>query len=290
MKQRIERESGGRVKVSLFFGGRRGSEREMLTELRRGKLQAAGLSNAIVATEVPELGVLELPFLFRDAAEVDYVIDDVVGKELEAKMADKGLFLNFWAENGWRSIGTRTRPIRTPDDVRGLKVRAQESPINVAFWDALEAKSTEIPLNEVLSALQTGVIEGFDQTPVYMVGAGWHTQIKYYSLTEHVYQPACMVYNKRFIESLPEDLRKIVLGDGRAESAKNRKRVRSMAEDVLKELRDQKIEVNALTEEQKSAFRVRVEPVYEKLKDSVGADLLARVRKALEEYRQKHRP
>lgn len=289
IKRRIEKESNGRVKVACYFNGRRGSEREMLTELRHGKLQGAGLSNAIIATEVPELAVLELPFLFRNDAEVDFVIDEVVGKDLEAKIAEKGIFLNFWAENGWRSIGTRTRAVHAPADAKGLKVRAQETPINVELWKRLEATPTEIPLNEVLSALQTGLIEGFDQTPVYMSAAGWHTQIKYYTLTEHVYQPACLVYNKRFIESLPDDLRKIVIGDGRAESAENRRRVRAMAADVVKELEAAKIEVIRLSDAEKDAFRAKVAGLPADFKESVGPALLEKVQKALEARRAKER-
>jgi TRAP-type C4-dicarboxylate transport system substrate-binding protein len=288
IKQRIERESGGRVKVSLFFGGRRGSEREMLVELRRGRLQAAGLSNGIVATEVPEVGVLELPFLFRSAAEADHVIDDVIGRDLEAKIAEKGLYLGFWAENGWRSIGTRNRPIHRPEDVVGLKVRAQESPINVAFWNELHAVPIEIPLTEVLPSLQTGVIEAFDQTPVYMSGAGWHTQIKYYTLTEHSYQPAGLYFNKRFIDALPEDLRKIVLGDPRRETLENRRRVRAMADEVLRALPTAKIEVIRLTDAEKEAFRAKVAGVSAEV-PGVTAALIAKVQKALEEMRASQR-
>ncbi len=285
IKQRIERESGGRLKVALFFGGRRGSEAEMLAELRRGKLQAAAVSNGILTTVVPECGVLEMPFLFRDAAEADHVIDEVVGGELAAKLSEKGIVLNLWAENGWRSIGTRSKPVRRPEDVRGLRVRAQESAISVEFWKALGAAATPIPLNEVLSALQTGVIQGFDQTPVYMTAAGWHTQIQYYTLTEHMYQPACMVLNRRFLESLPEDLQKIVLGDPRAESLKNRARVRAAADELVAELAAQKIEVIRLTEAEREAFRAAVEPLYSTLRETVGPALLDRVRAALNRYR-----
>jgi tripartite ATP-independent transporter DctP family solute receptor len=285
IKQRIERESGGRVRLALFFGGRRGSEADMLTELRRGKLQAAALSNGIVTTVVPECAVLEMPFFFRDSAEADHVIDEVVGQDLATKMAEKGIVLSLWAENGWRSIGTRKRAVRAPEDIKGLKVRAQESEINKAFWNALGAAPTPIPLNEVLPALETGVIEGFDQTPVYMCAAGWHAQIKYYTLTEHMYQPACLVFNKRFIESLPEDLQKIVLGDGRAEAVKNRTRVRAAAKELLKDLAAQKIEVIALTEAEKDAFRKRVEPLYKDLRETVGPALFDKVRAALDSYR-----
>ena len=290
IKQRIEKESGGRVKVALFLGGRLGSEKEMLADLRRGKIQGAGLSNGVIASEVPEFSVLELPFLFRSNAEADHVIDDVVGDELVAKAAEKGLTLAFWAENGWRSVATRKKAVRKPEDLSGMRVRAQEVESNVELWKALGAQPTQIPLNDVRSALETGVIDGFDQTPVYMVAAGWHTQIKFYTLTEHNYQPAVCVYNKRFIESLPDDLKKIVLADPHREALENRRRVRAVAEDVVKGLTDVKIEVIRLSDAEKEAFRARAEPVYKLSTGASSTELLQKVQKALEEYRAKNPP
>jgi tripartite ATP-independent transporter DctP family solute receptor len=281
IKTRVEAAGTGRIKVALFLGGRRGSENEMMSEVRRGKLQGAALSTGAVALEVPDLMCLEFPFLFRDADEVDAVLDGPIGKTLQARCEEKGLVLAVFGENGWRSIATRRKAIHTPADVKDLKVRSQESEINKSFWTSLGAAPTPIPLNEVLSALQTGVIDGFDQTPIYMSAAGWHTQIQHLTLTEHSYQGGCVVYNKRFIDALPDDLRALVLKDGDVQGRRNRRNVREESKKAIAEFERQKIEVVRPTDAERDAFRERTRGVYDTFRDTEAGKLVARIQAQL---------
>lgn len=290
IKERIERESGGRIRVTLYLGGIRGAESEMLTEVLRGKLHAAGLSNGTIATLVPAFQVLELPFLLRTPEEADHVIDRVIGPELERLALDKGLYLALWSENGWRSIATRSRPVRHPDDVRGLKVRAQESPVNVSFWKALGAEPVRIPLDEVLSALQTGVVEGYDQTPVYMTAAGWHTQIRYLTLTRHIYQPAALVFSRRYLDSLPEELRAIVLARSRQVTLQSRAAIRQANRELIEVLAAEGAQIIEPSPEALEAFEARSAPVYEELREAIGGEVIDRVRAALAEFRARQAP
>jgi TRAP-type C4-dicarboxylate transport system substrate-binding protein len=289
IKARVEKESGGRMKVPLFLGGRRGSENDMLVEVRRGKLQGAALSTGSLAAEVPELQALEFPYLFENVDEVDAVLEGPIGATLVAKVAEKGLLMSIWGENGWRSIGTRSRPVRKPADVVDLKVRAQESRINVAFWKSLRASATQIPLNEVLSAIRTGVIDGFDQTPLYMVAAGWHAEIQHFSLTEHSYQGGGVIYNKRFVDALPDDLRAIVLADAALQGRRNRKAVREESARLLGELEKNKVQVHALSEAEKDAFREATRVVYEQEFGASTMALVREIRTFLEERRKAKR-
>jgi TRAP-type transport system periplasmic protein len=287
IKARVEKESGGRMKVSLFLGGRRGNENEMLAEVRRGKLQAVGLSSGSLAMEVPELQCLEFPFLFRDGEEVDAVLEGPIGNKLVKKAEERGIILAVWGENGWRSIATRSKQVVKPEDVKDLRVRAQESQINVAFWKALDAAPTRIPLNEVLSALKTNVVDGYDQTPLYMSAAEWHKEIQYFTLTEHTYQGAAIIYNKAFLDSLPEDLRKIVLTDTEETGRRNRKAVRKMGHELLQEFRDAKIQVRELTEEERAPWRERTKKVYAQFENTEAGALVREIEAQLGAMRAK---
>jgi len=287
IKSRVEKESGGRMKVAMFLGGRRGSENDMLAEVRRGKLQGAALSTGSVAAEVPELQALEYPFLFQDGDEVDAVLEGPIGDALVAKVEEKGLVMSIWGENGWRSIGTRTRAVTSVADVKGLKVRAQESRINVAFWKSLDAAATQIPLNEVLPAIKTGVIDGFDQTPLYMTAAGWHGEIQHFTLTEHSYQGGCVIYNKRFVDSLPEDLRELVLRDRVKQGRRNRQNVRALSSELAVEFEKNKITVHRLTEAQRAPFRDATKVVYEQDFGPETGKLVREIRSFLEARRVK---
>ncbi len=283
IKHRIERESGGRIKISMLLGGGPyPGEQDMVRDLRRGKLQAGAFSGGAVASLVPELQVLELPYLFRDEAEADFVIDEVLGPALAKAAEREGFVLAIWGENGWRSIGTSARagPVRKPEDLAGLKVRAQEMPLHVDFWKALGATAVEIPLAETLAAIETGVIDGFDQTPLYATAAGWHTRIKYFSLTDHIYQPGIVVYNKRFFDSLPDDLKKVMLGDPATERTRSRKGVRAMNAELLAGFGEEGIEVIALSTEEKAAFQRLSLPVREEYGKRFG-DLYRKAQDAL---------
>jgi TRAP-type C4-dicarboxylate transport system substrate-binding protein len=288
IKDRIERESNGRIKVTLYLGGRKGDETKLMSLLRQGRLQGAAVSNGAVAADVPAYRVLELPYLFRNSDEADYVIDEVIGEELADQAERSGFIVSVWAENGWRSIASRKSPVHKLEDLALLKVRSQETPTNREFWEAVSTEHVPIPLDEVLVALRTGVINGFDQTPIYMMAAAWHTQVQYFTLTRHAYQPAVLMYNKRFLDGLPDDLRAIVRGDEKAESKRNRIMIREANDALIEELKQSKIEVIELSPEELGRFRTAAATSHAKLRDEAGGELVDKVKKALDAYRAEH--
>ncbi|MFC1705576.1 TRAP transporter substrate-binding protein [Planctomycetota bacterium] len=286
IKHAIERQAGSRIKVILYLGGRRGGGAELMDQLRRGKLQGAGLSAGEVAMVVPAFRVLELPYLFNTYEEVDYIIGEVIGKKLEEKALENGLHLAVWSENGWRSIGTKYKPVRTIEDVRGLKVRAQETDTNVWFWEALEARRVPIPIDEVLPALHTGVIHGFDQTPIFTASAGWYAQMQHYTLTRHSYQAAMIVYDNGFLESLPQDLRDIVLAASKSVTSGHLKTIREVNRDMIEEFRKNQIEVIELTDAERQRFREQAKIVHKRYRKNNDGQLLDEVLHELEAFRK----
>src|SRR5690606_30465507 len=119
--------------------------------------------------------------------------------------AAKDFVMVTWAENGWRSIGHKSKFLKAPADLKGVKIRSQESKVHLAFWKKLKASPQAIAVPEVLPALQTGVVEAFDNTPLFTLAADWQTAIKFYSVTEHIYQAAAVIYSKRFWDKLSEE-------------------------------------------------------------------------------------
>ncbi len=201
-KAEAERLTGGRVSVRPFLGGVLGDENETVLQTQRGQIQGVGASTGALATVVPELNVLELPYLFRTAAEADHILDKVILADLEAAFRARGLVLGFWSENGYRSFGTRFGAIRGPADLAGHKMRSQESQVHLAMYRAFGASPVPIPVTEVLTSMQNGVIDGYDNTPLYAMAAQWTTVTKTYSLTNHIYQPAAIAFNKAWFDGL----------------------------------------------------------------------------------------
>lgn len=285
MKARIEKESGGRVTMKLYLGGQLGGEVETLRSLQRGRIQAWGGSLGALASIVPELQLTELPCLFRTLDEADHVLDEVLFKPYADLLVKKGLTLQSWNENGWRHIGSKSKPVLLPGDVKGLKVRSQPSPIHLGMWKALGANPVAISAPEVLTSLQTGVVDGFDNSAIFTTAASWHTGIKHFSLTHHMYQAGAVVYNKAFLDKLPADLRAVILGDAKAEAQSGRIAVRALEPEILQLMEKEGVTLHRLDEAQRKAFAQALEPLHKEYAKVVGADLLAKTQKALADYR-----
>lgn len=151
--------------------------------------------------------MLEFPSLFHSLDEADHVLDQVLFKPYSDLLAAKGLTLQSWNENGWRHIGIKDKPILMPGDAKGIKASSQPSPIHLRMWKTLGTNPVAISVPEVLTSLQTGVVEGFDNSPLFTTATSWHSAIKHSVLTQHMDQPGAVVRNKAFLD-MPEDLRK----------------------------------------------------------------------------------
>ena len=255
-KRRIEAESNGEIEVRVFLGGSLGSEVEMVEDLISGqRLQGGGISTAAIAqgANVPLLMMPELPYLFRNFNEVDAVLDEVLFEPVSEDLMENGLVMGAWAENGWRSFATNG-PATTPEELSAYKMRSQESPVHLAMYEAFGVQAVAKPVSEVLPALNTGIVDGFDNTPLFSLAAGWIGPVSHFTLSEHIYQPAAIVYSKAFYDSLPPHLQQVLLGDPAAESRSGRVGVRALQEELVGNIRDSGKTVTTLTDEQRRVF------------------------------------
>lgn len=287
MKKRIESESKGRIKFVIYTGGQLGGELETLRSLQRGRIQGWGGSNGAVTSLVPELQLLELPYLFMNEKEVDYVLDNVVFKPFSEILDKKGFLLHSWNENGWRHFATKKNPVLNPADLKGLKVRSQESPIHIAMWNAFGASPVPISIPEVMSALQTGLVDGFDNSTLFTSATGWYQSINHFVLSSHMYQAGLIIYNKKFFDSLPKDLQKVVLGDQKLEAQTGRKGVREIEPEIIKILEADGVKVHKMNDQQKEQFAKLVKSVHQKFRKTVGEKLFDQVVNALNDLRKK---
>jgi tripartite ATP-independent transporter DctP family solute receptor len=282
-KQKVEAESKGRLKIKPFLGGALGDENQTVGECRRGAIALWGGTTGALATSVPEISVLELPYLFRDAAQADHVLDEVLGEELKKRLGARGFVPLFWSENGFRSFGTKWGPVKMPADLKGHKMRSQESLVHLEMYRALGALPQPIATTEVLPALQTGVVDGFDQTPLYTFAASWHLAIKHYTLSEHIYQPGLVLASKKEFDKLPADLQKILTGDVGKITRDGRAAVREMAPLLIQNFAGAKIPVYKPSAAEREAFARATASVYDSYVKAVptAKTLLAAIKKAV---------
>ncbi len=264
-KKVIEEKSKGRIKVRVFLGGTMGDENETVRMAARGQLSGVGASTGAVASLVEELSAIEIPFLFANANEADYVLDKFLLAPMEEKFRAKDLVLGFWSENGFRHFGAGF-PIKKPADVANRKMRSQESYVHIEMWKALKASASAIPTTEVTTALKTGAVEGFDQALLYMVAGAWHTSIKHMTLSAHIYQPAVIAFNKAWFDKLPPDLQQLLLTEGRALVRKSRASIRKMNPKLVEIIKKAGVTVVPLTEAERAEWMKATAGVRDKVK------------------------
>ncbi len=284
IKKRVE--AGSEVKFKLYPGSMLGGEVETLRKARRNQIQGWGGSTAAIAEalSLPSLNVFELPFMFESEAEVDYVMDAMFDL-MAAKIREKGFVLSFWHVNGWHNFAAK-KPIKSPADLAGLKMRSQESPVHLAAFNALGAQPQTLPVPEVLSALQTDIVSSFSNTPLFTAATGWYEGgITHYTITHHIYQPAAIIYNAEFWDSLTAEQQALIDGDRAEETKKGRETVRAMTPELLEMFRENGIEVINLTPDEIKPFADLCKDVPEEFKDEIGADVLTAARLARDTFR-----
>jgi TRAP-type C4-dicarboxylate transport system substrate-binding protein len=289
-RDRIEAESGGRINVIIRPPGFMG-ELEMVEEVRKGeRLQAAGVTTAALAQggNIPQMQLVELPYLFNNNAEADYVLDNILFTEMGKLLNRRGFVLANWSENGWRSFATKTKAIRKPADLTGLKMRAQESDVHMAMYKAYGATAIQKPMTEVLTALNSNVIDGLDNTALFIQAGGLAEPIGHFTLTRHIYQPAAVIYSKKFFDSLPDDLQKILLGMSDI-GTKGRRAIRAMEADMMDNFDYFGVEVIELSSEERKAFATKARSMHDSFAASIdgGPEMLEKIRAGLKAKRSK---
>jgi len=198
--------AGKRIVVDQRGSGALGSENAILAATRTGAVDMAVISGGVVSSVVPELGVFDIPFLFRDVAHAKAVAQGPVGAAIAAKFADKGLTLLALGKQGFRNISNSKRPIRTPDDLRGLKIRVIPNDVYLMTFKALGAEVVPMEFPLVYAALKDGRLDG-QENPVPTIAASRFYEVqKYLSLTGHFFAPIAFVANRAMFEQLdPSD-------------------------------------------------------------------------------------
>ncbi len=285
----VEKDAKGEVAFEYGFGGSYGGEYELVKLCQQGKVDLIGVSTTIVANILPELNILEMPYLFHNYGELDFAVGDILDEEIGKRLKSKGLEILMWTDNGYKNIATVSKAVRSPDDMKGLSFRSQQSDIYEAIFTSLGSRVVPLSVREVAQGLQVGMIDGFDNSALFVYSSGFYHYVKYYTLTEHTYQSALMLMSKKMLDGKPESFREIVHKHGRDVAKMGQRMIRDYHPKALKAMEEGGVQVIRLDMKQKSAFMQATESVYqdsERLLGKEGAKLLNKVRQALEKRRQ----
>lgn len=274
-----ETETDGAFSFVHYGSSGLGGEREVLEGLQLGTVEATIVSSGTLSNFVPEAGVFDIPFLFRDFDHARATLDGPIGQEMLAKFEDQGMVALAWGEQGFRHITNSRNPVNEAGDLAGLKLRTMENPVHIEAFRTLGAAPTPMAWPEVVSALQQGTIDGQENPLSVIVSAKLNEVQKYLTLSGHVYAPNVLMVSKIFWDGLSEDeqeaFRKGAVEGGLAMRAFVDEAEASGAQAMA----DGGMEVNELDVEQKAALQEALAPAYEDYARMFGAELIEEIGK-----------
>ena len=277
-KELVEKKTQGKVDVKLFPNSQLGGERDAIEGISLGTIDMGVMTNAPISGFVPQFQVLDLPFIFKDAAQAHKVLDGDFGKNLLKRLEARNIIGLGFAEGGFRHMLNNVRPIKTPDDVKGIKFRVMESPTYIGMCKALDSNPTPMAWGETFTAVQQKTIDGLE-IPVPVIYQNKYYEVtKYLSLTNHTYSPLVFMISKKTWDKMPADVQKAVresvtetIPIQRSKNAKN-------TDDLLKELKAKGMEINAV--DNPEAFKEKVKPMYSEFEGKIGKDVFDALFKA----------
>ena len=240
----VNEQSGGKVKVDIYASEQLGSNAEMAEMVEMGSLDAMMLPQGQLATYSEKVNALGLPFLFSDYESVYKVLDSEIGEELVADLANRNMIqLAYW-ENGLRQVTNSKRPIETPADLAGLKIRTPEDSMTIAIFTALGASPSPLAFSELYLALQQGTFDG-QENPVSNIYANNFADVqKYISITNHKYECKNMIFSLSKWNSYPEDVQNLLKEAAVKFGNEHRKAIVDSQEQQLKELEEKGMQVS----------------------------------------------
>lgn len=222
-QQSLNEKSGGKLQIKIFPDAQLGSEREVLELLQIGSVAMTKVSAASMSNFVPEFSVLSLPYLFKDSDQLFNVLEGEIGQQLLAGGSDFWLRGLCFYDAGSRSFYSKKKPIETPDDLKGMKIRVMNDQMSVDMVNALGGSATPMAYGELYTALQQNVVDGAENNIPSFVTSSHYEVCKYFSVDEHSMVPDVVVIGTKFWDNL-SDVEKGWLQAAAAESVKAEKK------------------------------------------------------------------
>lgn len=260
-KELVESATKGEVEIQIFPKGQLGGkETDLISMVHSGTIGLATITCGPITTFDPIFGILDMPFLFSSKDQAYKVLDGPIGQGFLASLEKIGIKGLAFGERGFRNVSNNLRPINTPKDMAGIKIRVMESPVYIDTFKALGANPIPMGWGEVYTALQQGTIDAQENPPWVLWAFKIYEVQKYYSLTGHSYAGNVMMMNKKLFDGFDEATRKIILRAAKEAAVYERKVNNDGVADTLKKLTEKGMKINKVDS---VPFQKACEAVYE---------------------------
>ena len=274
MGEWLSEQTDGELSITIYHSMQLGGEKEALEQVQLGALEMTRVSVGVVGPIVDDFNAFNLPYVFRSIDHMHKVVDGEIGQELLARLQAGELIGLGFMDAGARSFYNKERPIRTPEDLAGLKIRVMQNPIFIDMMSEMGGSGIPIAFNELYTAMQTGVVDGAENNPPSYSTQKHYEVAGYYSLTEHLVVPEIFVFSKRVWDTLSEEHQNLIREASVLATQKERELWQAMEAKAMEELVALGIQVN--DDVDKAAFIEATAPVREKF-GAQYAELLARI-------------
>ena len=257
----LEQKTGGEIKLKMFHGGTLGSQPDAIEQVRLGALEIGNFNLGPIGPVAAEANVVSLPFIFKDVDHMFRVLEGEGGKAIAAGMAAKGLVPLAWYDAGARSFYNGAKPINTPEDVSGMKVRVMNNDLYSGMISQLGGNPSPMAFAEVYQALKTGVVDGAENNWPSFESTGHFEVAGHYSLSQHLIIPECVCINASVYDGLSDDMKQAVT-EAAVESAELQQQLWAEREKASREkVVAAGVKVNEIAD--KAPFQAAMKPVYE---------------------------
>ena len=271
----LDKNTQGRYKCQVYPASALGGEREQVEAVQIGTQDLVITSTGPVGNFVPEMKIVDIPFLFRDYDHARKVLDGKIGQDMLAKFPNHGLVALAWSENGFRHMTNNKRAIVSATDASGLKMRTMENKVHMEGYRAFGIQPTPMAFPEVFGALQQGTVDG-QENPIPVILASKFSQVqKHLSLTGHVYSPALIITSPRLMNKLSDADKKVFYEAAKKAAAAQRKKVNDDEDNGIAQLEKDGMSVVRKVDGQ--AFRDSLRETYAAYSKEFGADNIRKI-------------
>ena len=272
-KEEVEKNSNGQIAVEIYPNSELGSERVMFEQCQMGTLEIAYGTTSVLANFDQTFSVLDMPFLFSNEAAARKAVNGELCEKVAEGLADINLVKVCYMENGIRHVTNSQKAINTPDDLKGLKIRTMENSIHMSTFSHLGASPTPMAFTELFTALQQKTVDG-EENPIFLIQTSRFDEVqKYLSLTGHFYTSGIATMNKDFYDSLPDDLKTVVLEAAAVARDAEYAACDEQNATALEALK-KTMEVNEISPENHQLFVEAAAPVYDEVRALLGDEIV----------------
>jgi len=285
LSELVKERSAGKLNINVYTDGTLGNDGQMQQQVQSGTQDISTANAAGLAAQVKEMAVVEFPFIYRNSDEFYRVLGGEMGKELAAKLYEKGWVALGFSHNGFRQATNSKRPIQKWEDFKGLKVRVIPNAMYIDMFSALGANPTPMPVSEVYAALETGTVDA-QEAPLAQINAMRIYEVqKFISMTGHSVNSEVIVMSRKTYDAMSPEDQKILVQAGRDAVEWKRKQFAEMEAGLLKTIEDGGMKANKVDNAELTRMAEQMKPVIAKHSELAGKDFADRYIKAIETSR-----